>query len=86
MAQADLLRALAGSGKEHLGLRGVGVFFQKMVLHFPGIMVAKLICQFDLGQGVLIQLVFGVRFPGPRALQFIKNAEFHGFRSRSFSY
>ncbi len=48
VAEADLLGALAGGGEENLGLRGVGVFLQEVVLDLPGIVIAQFVRQFDL--------------------------------------
>ncbi|OIQ65500.1 hypothetical protein GALL_529400 [mine drainage metagenome] len=86
VTQPDLLGALAGRGEEHLGLRRVRVFLQEVVLDLPRVVVAQLVGQFDLRQRVLVQLVFGVRFPGTGALQLVKDAEFHWSLSRYFFY
>ena len=43
----------------------MGVFFQEVMLNFPGIVVPQLIRQFDLSQRILIQVAFGEL--GPRA-------------------
>src|SRR5471030_1040708 len=78
MTQADMFRALAGGGEKHLGLWGVGILLQKVMLDLPGVMVAQSVGQFDLRKGVLIKRLLGVRFPGAWTLQLVKDTEFHG--------
>ena len=46
----------------------MGVFFKKMVLDVPGIIVTEAVGQLDLRQGVLVELPLVVRPPGARQL------------------
>ena len=57
----------------------MGILLQEVVLDLPGIVVAKLVRQFDLVERVLIELALIVRSPRARELQFIEDAEFHDF-------
>jgi hypothetical protein len=36
-----------------------------VMLHDPGIVIAEFVGQFDLGQGILQQIIFAVVLPGP---------------------
>jgi hypothetical protein len=82
VAEADLLGALAGGGEEDLRLGGVGILFEEVVFDLPGVVVTEFVGQFDLGQGVLVELLLGVWFPGAGTLQFVKDTEFHGSYSQ----
>jgi hypothetical protein len=53
------------------------IFFEKMVLNFPGKIVAEAIGQFDLVERILIEVQFAIRLPRARQLQLIKYTEFH---------
>jgi hypothetical protein len=53
------------------------VFFQEMVLHHPGMVVAEPVGGLQLRQRILIELEFIAILPGPRQLQLVKDAEFH---------
>ena len=48
VAEADVLRPLAGGAEEHLRRGGMGILLEEMVLHFPGVVVAQPIRQLDL--------------------------------------
>jgi hypothetical protein len=50
-----------------------------MVLHFPGIIEAETIGEFDLLKGILKELMFAVFVPGTRKLMLVENSELHGF-------
>ena len=50
MAEPDILRSLTGRAEEDFGCGGMRVFFQKVVFHFPCIVVPKPVCEFDLRQ------------------------------------
>ena len=63
VAQADVLGALAGRGEEDLGRAGVRVLLQEVVFHLEDVVEPELVGQLDLVEGVLEQLVLGVRFP-----------------------
>jgi hypothetical protein len=76
---------LARRGEKHLGLRRVGVFFEEMVLHVPGVVVAEPVGELDLVQGVLVELPLIIQPPGTRQLQLVEDAELHPFfRDRSY--
>jgi hypothetical protein len=77
VTQSDVFRALRGGGEEYFRLRRMRVFLQEVMLHFPGVMIAELVGQFDLRQSVLIQITFGELLPRARTLQFIENAKLH---------
>ena len=47
------------------------------MLDDPGVVVAELVGEFDLGQRVLVELELVALFPGPRQLQLVEDAEFH---------
>ena len=78
MSQADTLRALAGCTKEDFWGGGMGIFLKEMMFDFPGVVIAKAICQLELTERIVVQLLLGMRLPGTGNLQLIKNAEFHG--------
>ena len=48
------------------------------MLDLPGVVVAKPVGQLHLVERILIELAFIVRPPGPRQLQLVEDAEFHG--------
>ena len=75
--EADVLRALAGGGQEHLGRRGVAVLLEEVVLHLPRVVVAELVGRLDLGERVVEQLVLVVGCPGLGQLQLVEDAELH---------
>ena len=52
MPDAHVPGALAGRGQKHLGRTGVRVLLQKMVLHFPQVLDAQAVGQFDLVEGI----------------------------------
>ena len=87
MGQADILRALAGRSKEDFWGGGMGIFFKEVMLNFPGVVIAKAICQLELIERIVVQLPLSMRLPGAGNLQLIKNAEFHGiYPSRICAY
>jgi hypothetical protein len=53
VAQADVLRALAGRTEEDLRGRAVRVLLEEVVLDFPRVVVAKAVGQLDLVEAVL---------------------------------
>ena len=55
----------------------MGIFFQEMVFHLPGIVIATLIGDLDLGEGILKVIILTGGILGPRDLMLVKNAEFH---------
>lgn len=78
VTETNILGALASSTQEYFRRRAVGIFLEKMMLNYPGVVNAQSIRQFYLIVGVLEQLLFRTYFPGARQLQLIENAEFHG--------
>ena len=55
------------------------MFFEEMVLDFPGVVVVELVGQLHLIERVLIELTFVVHAPGAWKLQLVEDAEFHDF-------
>src|ERR1700694_2029142 len=53
------------------------IFFQKMMFHHPGIVVAQPVGGLQLRQRILIKPEFIAGLPGAWQLQLIKDAEFH---------
>ena len=60
------------------------IFFQKMVLDFPGEVDAEFVGELDLIERLLKQPVLGAIVPRPRQLMLVENAEFHGRSPRVF--
>src|SRR5215211_8009138 len=54
------------------------IFFQEMMLHHPGVIVAQPVGGLELRQRVLVKPVLVAGLPRPRQLQLVKDAEFHG--------
>ena len=77
VAEADLLRPLAGRREEQLGRRRMGVFLEEVVLDLPGMVVAQPVGELDLVERVLVEPVLVAFLPGPRQLQLVENAELH---------
>ncbi len=77
--EPDVLGALARGTEKHLGGRRMRIFFEKMVLDLPGIVVAEPVGQLDLVERVLVEPQLAARLPRPRQLQLIENAELHRF-------
>ena len=77
VTEPDVFGALAGGGEKGFRRRRMRIFFQKMVFHHPGIVVAKPVGGFQLRQRVLIKLQLIAGLPRARQLQLIKDAEFH---------
>ena len=50
VAEPDALGALAGGAEEHLGRGGVRVLLEEVVLDLPGVVVAELVGELDLGR------------------------------------
>src|SRR5690606_29115630 len=77
VAETDVLGALAGGGEEYFRCRRVRVLFEEVVLHLPRVIVAELVGQLQLIEGVVVELAFVVLLPGTRQLQLIENPELH---------
>ena len=56
VTEADVLRALARRGEEHLGRRRVRVLLEEVVLDLPRVVVAEPVGELDLVERVLEQL------------------------------
>src|SRR5580692_4246218 len=82
VAEPDVPGALAGSREKGFRRWRVRVFFQEMMFHHPGMVVAEPIGGLQLRQRVLIQLELVARLPWPRQLQLIEDADFHDVLSR----
>src|SRR5260370_24043873 len=77
MAEPDVPGALAGGGEKRFRRRRMRIFFEKMMFHHPGMVVAEAVGGFQLRQDVMVELEFIAGFPRARQLQLIKDAEFH---------
>src|SRR5581483_10513276 len=77
VSDADAFGALAYCGEKHFGGRGVRVFFEKVVLGGPDVVVAALIGEDSLFEGVSEERVFGIGGPGTGELVFVEAAKFH---------
>src|SRR5438552_199945 len=77
VAEPDLFGALAGGGEERFRRGRVRIFFQEMVFHHPGMVIADLVGGLELGQRVLVEPELVALFPWARQLQLVKDAEFH---------
>ena len=64
VAEADVLRPLAGGGEEHLGRRRVAVLLEEVVLHLPRVVVAEPVGELDLVEPVLEQAYSSSRLHG----------------------
>ena len=64
VAEADVLRALAGRAEEHLGRGAVRVLLEEVVLDLPRVVVAEAVGELDLVEAVLEELVLGVLVQG----------------------
>ena len=78
VTDANVLGALAHGGEKYFGRRGVRVFFEKMMLGGPDVIVSALVGQYGLFERILKQRVFGIAGPRPRELVFVETAKFHG--------
>ena len=63
VAEADVLRALARGGEEHLRRGGVRVLLEEVVLDLPGVVEAEPVGELDLVERVLEEPVLAVRVP-----------------------
>jgi hypothetical protein len=53
------------------------ILFEKMMLHHPGMVVAKPVGGLQLRQRVLVKFEFVAGLPRARQLQLVKDAELH---------
>jgi hypothetical protein len=77
VTEPDVLGALARGTEKHLGRRGMRIFLQEVMLHFPGVVEAERVSELDLVEGLLEELVLAVFVPVPGQLMLVENAEFH---------
>src|SRR4051794_12053030 len=83
VAQADVGRALAGRGEEHLRRRRVRVLLEEVVLHLPHRVEAQPVGQLDLLERLVDDAVLLATFPRTRKLVLVEDAELHGVPPRS---
>src|SRR6185369_13275941 len=72
-----LLGALAGGGEKGFRCRRVRIFFQEMMFHYPGVIIAEPVGSLELGQRVLVEPELVALFPWAWQLQLVKDTEFH---------
>jgi hypothetical protein len=77
MAEADVLRPLAGGGEEHLGRGRMAVLLEEVVLDLPRVVVAEGVRECDLIERIVEQPVLVVRCPRLGQLQLVEDAELH---------
>src|SRR5205823_11162956 len=77
VAKPDVLGALAGGGEERFRRWRMRIFFQEMMLHDPGVVVAEPVGGLELRQRVLVELELVALLPWARQLQLVKDTEFH---------
>src|ERR1019366_5906049 len=77
VAEPDVFGALAGGGEEGFRRRRMRIFLQKMMFHYPGMVIAAAVGGLQLRQRILVELEFGAFLPRARQLQLIKDAELH---------
>ena len=77
VAEPDVPGPLAGRGKEGFRRGRVRIFFQEMMFHHPGMVIAEPVGGLELGQRVLVEPELVALFPWARQLQLVKDAEFH---------
>jgi hypothetical protein len=71
VAEPDILRALRTSREENFRRGGMRIFFEEVMLDFPGVVDAKPVGQFYLVERILKQLEFVTFMPRPRELMLI---------------
>src|SRR3954470_209266 len=77
VAESDLLGALAGGGEKGFRCRRVRIFFEEMMFHHPGVVIAEPVGGLELGQRVLVEPELIALFPWAWQLQLVKDTEFH---------
>src|SRR5476649_2049554 len=83
VTEADVPGALGGGGEKRFRRRRMRIFFQKMVFHHPGMVVAASVGGLQLRQRILVELEFAAGLPRAGQLQLVKDAEFHDVLPRS---
>src|SRR6266446_321260 len=77
VAEPDLLGALAGGGEKGFRRGRMRIFFEEMMLHDPGVVIAEPVRGLELRERILIEPELVALFPRARQLQLVKDAEFH---------
>jgi hypothetical protein len=72
MPQPHPLRPLRQRAQKHLGRRAVRIFFKKVVLHQPRVIIAERVRQLELAQRVLEGLMIPLRAKRRRRLMLVK--------------
>jgi len=78
VTEANVLRHGSCRREENLRRRGMRIFVEEVMLHFPGMVVAQTVGQHDLLQRLMEQTMLVALVPGFRQLQFVEHSEFHG--------
>jgi len=66
VTEPDVFGALTGGGEKRFRRRRMRIFFQKMVLHHPGMVVAATVRGLQLRQRILVELEFTPGLPRAR--------------------
>src|SRR5258705_2430523 len=77
VAKPDLLGALAGGGEKGFRRGRMRIFFQEMMFHDPGVVIAEPVGGLELRQRILVEPKLVALFPRARQLELVKDAEFH---------
>ena len=77
VAEADVLRALAGGGEEDLGRRRVAVLLQEVMLDLPDVLDPQRVGELDLVERILDQTMLGAVVPRPPDLVLVEDPELH---------
>ncbi len=76
-AEPNLPGALTGRGQENFGRRRMRVLLEKVVLHFPHVVDAEPVREFDLIESILEELQLRALLPWTRQLMLIKGSQLH---------
>src|SRR4051812_22795579 len=77
VAEPDVPGALARGCEKRFRRGRVRVFFEKVMLDDPGVVVAELVCEFHLRERVLVEAELVAGHPRTWQLQLIEDAELH---------
>src|SRR5271166_6261995 len=77
VTEPNLLGALTGRREKNLRRRRMRVFLEEVMLHFPHVIDAELVREFDLVERVLEQLQLRALLPRTRQLMLIKGSQLH---------
>ena len=78
VSDPDILGALTDRAVEDLGRGAVRVFLEEVMLDFPDVVDADAIGEFNLGEGLPVDIVFAERVPRARRLHLVQHAKLHG--------